>query len=349
MPFDASSSIPMGAAAFCACCCCCCMFVWVVILAAANGQIQNSIETAGQITDYLFLQPSSQRPNGCYTPEISFETNQGEAVVTTFDDAETYYCYEQESLVPWDIGDFVDIFYDPIDPEIIFMADGIYAAKAFSGWVIAISVLCVFCNCGILAYFFKAAKNEQQQPPQTAGGATTTGAAAAAAGGAAAVAVATLEDPESQKHSIPPKEQELVPFAQASEITQEQHDQQPSSVPTLSEFVQQESFDKIKVIETYAHEYPREAKTLTPAEITKTMSQITFSLDHEKAATTIAKAMGTVKCAHIVAAMQACPDSGTDVAKAMAPFCSDYQNKQMVLDQITLSFQREDIARLFPE
>ena len=45
--------------------------------------------------------------------------------------------------------------------------------------------------------------------------------------------------------------------------------------------------------------------------------------------------------------MRTCKYSSSDVAKAMAPFASDPQNKGAVLDLLDYSFEKDDVAKYF--
>eukprot|EP00978_Attheya_sp_CCMP212_P047098 scaffold421226_cov55-Attheya_sp.AAC.2 len=123
-------------------------------------------------------------------------------------------------------------------------------------------------------------------------------------------------------------------------------------VPSLASYMEKsDSFDKRESVNKWMRSYPMESSILTPHDVAEALSKITFSLDQSAVAADIAKGMsthgGSVTCQHIIAAMGACKNSEADVAKEMAPYASDPQNKDQVVSKIPLTFQRNDVENRF--
>lgn len=111
-----------------------------------------------------------------------------------------------------------------------------------------------------------------------------------------------------------------------------------------------DAYDKRKAVGEWIRDHPYSASKLTPDEVSSILSKVTFSLDQASVAGEIAAAFErseNLKCAHIVSAMRTCKYSATDVAKAMAPYASDPQNKEAVLDMLDYSFEKDDVAKFF--
>ena len=111
-----------------------------------------------------------------------------------------------------------------------------------------------------------------------------------------------------------------------------------------------DAYDKRRTVGEWIRDYPDGASKLTPDEVSNILSKVTFSLDQASVAGEIAAGFErseNLKCAHIVSAMRTCKYSATDVAKAMAPYASDPQNKETVLDMLDYSFEKEDVAKFF--
>lgn len=110
------------------------------------------------------------------------------------------------------------------------------------------------------------------------------------------------------------------------------------------------AYDKRKAVGEFVRDHPARAAKLSPDEVAQILSKVTFSLDQPSVAGELAAVFersGGMSCAHIVAAMRTCKYSMTDVAKAMAPYANDPQNKDAVLDQLDYSFERDDVAKYF--
>ena len=111
-----------------------------------------------------------------------------------------------------------------------------------------------------------------------------------------------------------------------------------------------DAYDKRKAVGEWIRDNPDGATKLTPDEVSSILSKVTFSLDQASVAGEIAAGFErseNLKCAHIVSAMRTCKYSTTDVAKAMAPYASDPQNKEVVLDMLDYSFEKDDVAKFF--
>mmetsp|Transcript_27643 Transcript_27643/g.79794 ORF Transcript_27643/g.79794 Transcript_27643/m.79794 type:complete len:682 (-) Transcript_27643:40-2085(-) len=111
-----------------------------------------------------------------------------------------------------------------------------------------------------------------------------------------------------------------------------------------------DAYDKRKAVGEWIRDHPDGALKLTPDDVSSILSKVTFSLDQASVAGEIAAGFersGNLTCAHIVSAMRTCKYSMSDVAKAMAPFANDPQNKGAVLDQLDYSFEKGDVAKYF--
>jgi hypothetical protein len=123
-------------------------------------------------------------------------------------------------------------------------------------------------------------------------------------------------------------------------------------VPSLASYMENsDSFDKRESVNKWMRSHPMESSLLTPDDVAEALSKITFSLDQSAVAADIAKGMithgGSVTCQHIIAAMGVCKNSEADVAKEMAPYVSDPQNKGEVVSKIPMTFQRNDVENRF--
>lgn len=111
-----------------------------------------------------------------------------------------------------------------------------------------------------------------------------------------------------------------------------------------------DAYDKRKVVGEWIRDHPESASKLTPEEISSILLKVTFSLDQASVAGEIAAGFErseNLTCAHIVSAMRTCKYSATEVAKAMAPYASDPQNKEAVLNMLDYSFEQDDVAKFF--
>jgi hypothetical protein len=96
------------------------------------------------------------------------------------------------------------------------------------------------------------------------------------------------------------------------------------------------SHDKKVVVNEWITSNPAAAAALMPLNVASVLSKISFSLDHPEVANLVAAGIqqhgGSVSCSHIiVAAMKQCPFQDADIAKAMAPYVTDTENKDQVM------------------
>ena len=115
---------------------------------------------------------------------------------------------------------------------------------------------------------------------------------------------------------------------------------------------QQTSTNVVTAIQEWIRDNPEATSVMMPQEVATALPKVTFSLEQTEAAEAIAKGIkhagGKVTCRHIVAAMQKCSSGqSADIAKAMAPYVADPQNKSIVLDEISLSFQKDEVEKCF--
>ena len=113
----------------------------------------------------------------------------------------------------------------------------------------------------------------------------------------------------------------------------------------------EDSFDRRQTVSKWMRDHPLEASLLTPKQVKDILSAVPFSLDQPSVAAEIAVGIGNkhnLTCEHVLGAVEVCTYQQVDVAKAMAPFVNDPQNKQSVLNQIEFSFEREAVSKCFP-
>jgi Domain of unknown function (DUF4476) len=119
-----------------------------------------------------------------------------------------------------------------------------------------------------------------------------------------------------------------------------------SIAPLLKDM--EDSFDKRQSVGKWIRGHPLQATQLTPVQVKDILSAVSFSLEQPAVAVEVAVGLGhKLTCEHVLAAVQVCRYQQVDVAKAMAPFVNDPQNKQSVLSQIEYSFEREAVSQCF--
>lgn len=114
------------------------------------------------------------------------------------------------------------------------------------------------------------------------------------------------------------------------------------------------SHEAVDIIRRWTAEHPEATAALRPDDVARAVSSVTFSLNRGSAAGELAAGVarspgGTLTCQHVVATVRACPMQDADVAKAMAPYVVDQENRGVVLDEIRYSFQREDVQKCFQD
>mmetsp|Transcript_16451 Transcript_16451/g.25113 ORF Transcript_16451/g.25113 Transcript_16451/m.25113 type:complete len:123 (-) Transcript_16451:162-530(-) len=116
--------------------------------------------------------------------------------------------------------------------------------------------------------------------------------------------------------------------------------------------------DKRLTVGLWVKENHVSASTLTPLDIANILAKVTFSFEQGSVAKELAAGMNNaaassglqdqkkLTCDHILAAVYACPYAKADVAKAMASFVADPENKDEVLETL-YSFERTSVERYF--
>ena len=110
------------------------------------------------------------------------------------------------------------------------------------------------------------------------------------------------------------------------------------------------SYDKRQAVGRYVRNNPEKASQLTPDQVAQILSKVDFSLEQASVAREIAAGFersNGFTCDHITSALGVCKYAVTDVAKALAPYANDPQNKDKVLDLIDFSFEKGDVAKFF--
>lgn len=110
------------------------------------------------------------------------------------------------------------------------------------------------------------------------------------------------------------------------------------------------SFDRRLTVGEWVRDNPLAASQLSPNQVGQILSKVTFSLDQASVASEIATGLestASLTCEHVKEAMLACPYAKAEVAKTMATTVRDPENKNIVLDLIDYSFEREDVSRAF--
>jgi len=142
--------------------------------------------------------------------------------------------------------------------------------------------------------------------------------------------MSTLNEPESELPSPIPVEREVV---------------------SLDRVVKEaDSSNQVQEVEQWMQDYPAEAAALTPDDVTKVISNVSFLLQK----TTVAEKLGVgightgnLTCAHVVAAIRACSLQKEELVKSMAPLVNDPHNKDTVLNEFHFSFERDHVAKHF--
>eukprot|EP00978_Attheya_sp_CCMP212_P024776 scaffold78489_cov58-Attheya_sp.AAC.1 len=140
----------------------------------------------------------------------------------------------------------------------------------------------------------------------------------------------TLNEPESELPPPIPVEREVV---------------------SLDHVVKEaESSNQVREVEQWMQEYPAETAALTPNDVTKVISNVSFLLQK----TTVAETMGVgightgnLTCAHVVAAIRACSLQKEELVKSTAPLVNDPHNKDTVFNEFDFSFERDEVAKHF--
>jgi len=110
------------------------------------------------------------------------------------------------------------------------------------------------------------------------------------------------------------------------------------------------SFDKRLVVGEWTQSHPDQARQLSPHDFKAILKKVTFSLDQTSVVNELTAAFegsSNLTCKHIVSTMKVCKYQKKEVASIMAPFVRDSQNKEMVLDQLEYSFDKQRVSQKF--
>lgn len=108
------------------------------------------------------------------------------------------------------------------------------------------------------------------------------------------------------------------------------------------------STDRRQTIGQWIRDHPESALSLSPDDVGNILSKVTFCLEQASVAMALTAGLGTrLTCAHICAAVRACPYQKAQVAKIMAPTAVDPENEASVLALIDYSFERGDVDKCF--
>jgi hypothetical protein len=108
------------------------------------------------------------------------------------------------------------------------------------------------------------------------------------------------------------------------------------------------SYDARLAVDEWIKKYPIAAATLTAAEFAGVLKNVLFSLEQATIARELTSGMGSgvLSTEYILMSIEACPYSKLELVRAMAPYVSDPENKEIVLDEL-YSFERDEASKLF--
>lgn len=99
-------------------------------------------------------------------------------------------------------------------------------------------------------------------------------------------------------------------------------------------------------VDQWIKDNPSAASELTPEEFATVLKKVLYSFDQTSVARELVVGRGSVTVDHVVATMEACPFSKAELAKVMAPYVSDPENKDSILSQL-YSFERGEVSKMF--
>ena len=130
------------------------------------------------------------------------------------------------------------------------------------------------------------------------------------------------------------------------------NDEENNAAGSLLSYIQ--SSDDIginDIIQGWMEKHPKEMiGSLTPNDVAVIVESMPTLEEQKQAALQIAKSMGNenvLTCQHIAATIKKCLYTSTDIAMDMIPYISDPQNKSLVIQEILLSFQKEEVYNCF--
>lgn len=108
--------------------------------------------------------------------------------------------------------------------------------------------------------------------------------------------------------------------------------------------------DKRLAVGQWIRDHPSQAQLLSPHDFGAILDKVTFSLDQPSVVGELLSAFeesNKLTCQHIVSAMDACQYQKSEVASMMAPYASDPNNKEMVLEKLDYSFDKNSVSAKF--
>jgi len=107
-----------------------------------------------------------------------------------------------------------------------------------------------------------------------------------------------------------------------------------------------DELDARLAVDAWIKENPSATAELSPEEFAIILKKVLYSYDQASVARELVVGRGSVTVDHVLATMEACPFSKADLAKTMAPYVSDPENKESILSQL-YSFEKDDVSKMF--
>ena len=125
-----------------------------------------------------------------------------------------------------------------------------------------------------------------------------------------------------------------------------------NAAKSLLSSIQSSDDTEIKyIIQGWMEKHPKEMiGSLSPNDVAIIVESMSTLEEQKQAALQIAKSMGNenvLTCEHVAATIKRCLYTSTDIAMDMIPYITDPQNKSLVIQEIPLSFQKEEVYNCF--
>jgi len=160
-----------------------------------------------------------------------------------------------------------------------------------------------------------------------------------------------LAELEKKNYSLTPEEyiigdEQITPLPVPS--NQQAADDDPVGKMPLAEYLETvDRFDRRSAIPVWLQN--NKSNLLSPEEFANALSKIPFSYDVAPAAKEIAETMGgNLTCSHVATAMRQQMNDGSDIATTLVPLVQDPQHKELILNEVQYSYEKERISNLFP-
>jgi len=160
-----------------------------------------------------------------------------------------------------------------------------------------------------------------------------------------------LAELEKKNYSLTPEEyiigdEQITPLPVPS--NQQAADDDPVGKMPLAEYLETvDRFDRRSAIAVWLQN--NKSNLLSPKEFANALSKIPFSYDVAPAAKEIAETMGgNLTCSHVATAMRQQMNDGSDIATTLVPLVQDPQHKELILNEVQYSYEKERISNLFP-